>query len=74
MTPITVANGANCSMTIGVSGDVAKYVSADDINLELGQPHSFPINKELSSDEQLIVTVTQGTATQGTFLVTAEHG
>lgn len=72
--PVTVANGANCTMTIGVSGDAAKYVAAADIDLYETNVQVFEFADELSSDEQIIATVTQGTATQGTFYVTVEHG
>ena len=71
--PVTVANGANCVMSIGVSGDTSKYVAAADIDLYEATTQVFHINAELSSSEQLVVTVTQGTATQGSFLVTAQH-
>ena len=71
--PLTVANGANCTMTIGIAGDTAKYVAAVDIDLYDSQNQPFFINRILGSNEQLIATVTQGTATQGTFLVTVEH-
>jgi len=71
--PVTVANGANCTMTIGVSGDAAKYVAAADIDLYESTVQVFEFADELSSDEQIIATVTQGTATQGTFYVTVEH-
>lgn len=72
--PVTVANGANCVMSIGVSGDTSKYVAAADIDLYEATTQVFHVNAELSSSEQLVVTVTQGTATQGSFLVTAQHG
>lgn len=71
--PVTVANGANCTMTIGVSGDAAKYVAAADIDLYESTVQVFEFADALSSDEQIIATVTQGTATQGTFYVTVEH-
>ena len=74
VTPVTVANGANCVMSIGVSGQTAKYVAAADIDLYEGTTQVFHINAELSSSEQIVATVTQGTATQGSFLVTVQHG
>ncbi len=74
VTPVTVANGANCTMSIGISGNAAKYMKIADIDLYVGSPNSQAINLPLSSDEQIIATVTQGTATQGSFFVTVEHG
>ena len=74
VTPVTVANGANCVMSIGVSGDTAKYVAAADIDLYEGTTQVFHVNAELSSAEQIVATVSQGTATQGSFLVTVQHG
>lgn len=74
VTPVTVANGANCTMSIGVSGDAAKYMAIADIDLYEGSPNSQTVNLPLSSDEQIVATVTQGTATQGSFFVTVEHG
>lgn len=74
VTPVTVANGANCVMSIGISGQTAKYVAAADIDLYEGTTQVFHINAELSSSEQIVATVTQGTATQGSFLVTVQHG
>ncbi|CAH9015155.1 coil containing protein [Vibrio phage 489E54-1] len=74
VTPVTVANGANCVMSIGVSGQTAKYVASADIDLYEGTTQVFHINAELSSSEQIVATVTQGTATQGSFLVTVQHG
>lgn len=74
VTPLTVANGANCTMTIGVSGNAAKYMAAVDIDLYEGSPNSQTINLPLSSDEQIIATVNQGSATQGSFFVTVDHG
>lgn len=74
VTPVTVANGSNCVMSIGVSGQTAKYVAAADIDLYEGTTQVFHINAELSSSEQIVATVTQGTATQGSFLVTVQHG
>ncbi len=71
--PVTVANGSSATMTIGVSGDAAKYVAATDIDLYESTVQTFEFADELSSDEQIIATVTQGTATQGTFFVTVEH-
>ena len=72
--PLTVANGANCVMSIGVSGDTSKYVAAADIDLEEATTQVFHINAELSSAEQIVATVTAGTASQGSFLVTVQHG
>lgn len=72
--PTTVANGANCVMSIGVSGDTSKYVAAADIDLYEATTQVFHINAELGSAEQIVATVTQGTATQGSFLVTVQHG
>lgn len=72
--PTTVANGSGCTMTVGVSGNAAKYVSAADIDLYEGTTQYIPLNDVLSSDEQIIVTVSQGSATQGTFFVSVEHG
>ncbi|AUR90463.1 hypothetical protein NVP1144O_15 [Vibrio phage 1.144.O._10N.286.45.B3] len=74
VTPVTVANGANCVMSIGVSGDTSKYVAAADVDLEEATTQVFHVNAELSSSEQIVATVTQGTATQGSFLVTVQHG
>ena len=74
VTPVTVANGANCVMSIGVSGQTAKYVASADIDLYEGTTQVFHVNAELSSSEQIVATVTQGTATQGSFLVTVQHG
>ena len=74
VTPVTVANGANCFMSIGVSGNTAKYVAAADVDLEEGTTQVFHINAQLSSSEQIVATVSQGTATQGSFLVTVQHG
>ncbi|AUR83805.1 hypothetical protein NVP1042O_17 [Vibrio phage 1.042.O._10N.286.45.B8] len=74
VTPVTVANGANCVMSIGVSGDASKYVASADIDLEEATTQVFHVNAELSSSEQIVATVTQGTATQGSFLVTVQHG
>lgn len=72
--PVTVANGGNCVMSIGVAGDTSKYVAAADIDLYEATTQVFHINAELSSAEQVIATVSQGTSTQGTFLVTVAHG
>lgn len=72
--PTTVANGANCVMSIGVSGQTSKYVEAADIDLYEGTTQVFHVNAELASSEQLVATVTQGTATQGSFSVTIQHG
>ena len=74
VTPVTAANGANCVMSIGISGDTSKYVAAADIDLYEGTTQVFHINGELSGAEQIVATVTQGTATQGSFLVTVQHG
>ena len=46
--PLTVANGANCVMSIGVSGDTSKYVAAADIDLEESTTQVFHVNAELS--------------------------
>ena len=61
-------------MSVGISGDAGKYMAIADIDLYEGSVNSVAINKPLSSDEQIIATVTQGTATQGSFFVTVEHG
>ena len=74
VTPVTIANGSNCVMSIGVSGDTSKYVAAADIDLEEATTQVFHVNAELSGSEQIVATVTQGTATQGSFLVTVQHG
>ncbi|AUR81895.1 hypothetical protein NVP1016O_15 [Vibrio phage 1.016.O._10N.286.46.A11] len=74
VTPLTAALGANCVMSIGVSGDTSKYVAAEDIDLYEGTTQVFHINAELSSSEQIIATVSQGTSPQGSFLVTVQHG
>ncbi len=74
VTPITVANGSNCTMSIGVSGDAVKYMAVADIDLYEGSPNYQIINLPLASNEQIIATVSQGSATQGSFYVTVEHG
>ncbi|MCP4991357.1 MAG: hypothetical protein GY928_36480 [Colwellia sp.] len=74
VTPTTIANGANCVMSIGISGSTSKYVASADIDLYEATTQVFHINAELSSSEQIVATVTQGTATQGSFLVTVQHG
>lgn len=74
VTPITVANGSNCTMSIGVAGDAAKYMAVADIDLYEGSPNYQIINLPVASNEQIIATVTQGSATQGSFFVTVEHG
>lgn len=74
VTPVTAANGSNCVMSIGISGDTSKYAAAADIDLYEGTTQVFHINGELSGTEQIVATVTQGTATQGSFLVTVQHG
>lgn len=71
--PITVANGSGCTMSIGVSGDAAKYVPIADIDLYENSVQSFEFLHTLTSNEQVVATVTQGTATQGTFRVIVEH-
>ncbi|AUR89485.1 hypothetical protein NVP1123O_56 [Vibrio phage 1.123.O._10N.286.48.F3] len=72
--PVTVANGADATMSIGISGDASKYVSVADIDLYESTVQVIQLAHTLGSDEQLIATVTQGTATQGTFTVVVEHG
>lgn len=74
VTPVTIANGENCTMSIGISGDSAKYMAVADIDLYEGSPNYQIINLPLSANEQVIATVTQGSATQGSFFVTVEHG
>ena len=73
VTPTTTANGSGCTMTIGVSGDTDKYAAASAIDLYDSGVSIVNVNKPLSADEQIIATVTQGTATQGTFQVTVLH-
>lgn len=72
--PTTVANGSGCTMSIGISGDASKYVAVADIDLYESTVQVVHLAHTLSSDEQLIATVTQGTATEGTFTVVVEHG
>jgi hypothetical protein len=74
VSPTTVANGANCVMSIGISGDTSKYVAAADIDLYEATTQVFHVNAELGSSEQIVATVTAGTASQGSFLVTVQHG
>ena len=71
--PTTTANGSGCTMTIGVSGDTDKYAAASAIDLYDAGVSIINVNKPLAADEQIIATVTQGTATQGTFQVTVLH-
>jgi hypothetical protein len=73
VTPTTTANGSGCTMTIGVSGDTDKYAASSAIDLYDAGVSIINVNKPLSADEQIIATVTQGTATQGTFQVTVLH-
>ena len=72
--PTTIANGSGCTMTIGIAGDTDKYATASAIDLYDAGVSVINVNLPLSSDEQIIATVTQGTATQGTFQVTVLHG
>ncbi|MCP4259887.1 MAG: hypothetical protein GY774_20600 [Planctomycetes bacterium] len=72
--PTTVANGSGCTMSIGISGSASKYVAVADIDLYESTVQVVHLAHTLSSDEQLIATVTQGTATAGTFTVVVEHG
>lgn len=72
--PTTVANGSGCTMSIGISGSASKYVAVADIDLYESTVQVVHLAHTLSSDEQLIATVTQGTATSGTFTVLVEHG
>lgn len=74
VTPLTIANGSNCTMSIGIAGDASKYMDVADINLYDGSPNYQIINKPVASNEQIIATVTQGSATQGSFHITVEHG
>lgn len=72
--PTTVANGSGCTMSIGISGTASKYVAVGDIDLYESTVQVINLCHTLSSDEQLIATVTQGTATAGAFTVVVEHG
>lgn len=72
--PTTVANGADCTMSIGISGSASKYVAVADIDLYEATVQVVNLAHTLASDEQIIATVTQGTATAGTFTVLVEHG
>ena len=71
--PTTIANGSNATMSIGISGDASKYVAVADINLYEGSVQVTQLNHLLSSSEQIVATVTQGTSTQGSFYVVVEH-
>lgn len=72
--PTTIANGADCTMSIGISGSASKYVAVADIDLYEATVQVVNLAHTLASDEQIIATVTQGTATAGTFTVLVEHG
>lgn len=72
--PTTVANGSGCTMSIGISGSASKYVAVADIDLYESTVQVVNFADTLSSDEQIVATVTQGTATAGTFTVVVEHG
>ncbi len=67
-------NGSGATMSIGISGSASKYVAVADIDLYEDTVQVVDLCHPLSSDEQIIATVTQGTATAGNVTVVIDHG
>ena len=67
---ITPFNGTAPQVEIGVAGDIARYVSGEDVDLKNAGKYVFEIEYDHATAAQMLATITPDGSTAGTVKIT----